>query len=100
MISLKDNIAPDEAQKIIKKGFHIYMQEPIKKKKGGIYYRINKMRAKIGVALPLLKAAYRKFIQSAATRQRQLHYDVLQSSSPYYADFEPIKESFEGFDTF
>lgn len=52
------------------------------------------LRFKIASKFPFLKHWYRRLIRPLYNQKIQLHYEVVQPSSPYYSDFAPIIKSF------
>jgi hypothetical protein len=101
-LSEKDNIPIERAKQIVKQGFWLYLQKslireypeafpPVKQKqKEGL----KKFRKYLTKSLPLLKKIYRSYWLPTVYKQKQLHYEVLQPSSPYFNDFKPVMDSF------
>ncbi len=111
-ISKKDNISIENAVKITKQAFWAYLNKYLTKDYQDKYARkklktksfLNKLRLILTKIFPFLKTLYRTWIKKPAEGRMDLHYKVLQKSSPYYNDFQPVMDSFTGsltpFDTF
>ena len=98
----QDGIGEEEAERVLKIAFwsylkihipkiyneHILSLRPKKNQEDGL-----SLRRKIALRFPIVKKSYRRLIRPILGKKMQLHYEVLQPSSPYYKDFKPIINS-------
>lgn len=102
-----DNIGQEEAQESVKKAFWEYLQVYMasEQKALGINTKpianhaiYRSFRTKIGIAFPVLKTLYRRYLRPFVSNKKQMHYEAIDTHSPYYNDFKPVVDSFTGKD--
>ena len=102
-LAIKDNISIGDAIKITRQSFWAYLQKYLSleyeiphsiKTGGGIKQVISSARSKMAQAFPILKQIYRMHIKPQMTGKKEMNFEVLQPSSKYYKDFEPVINSF------
>lgn len=102
-----DNVSQEQANKVIKEALWEYIQIAterenkalgIKNKPAARQPMLGLLKAKIGVKLPILKTAYRKYIRPHISDKKQMHYEATNPRSPYYKDFQRVVDSFTGKD--
>ena len=103
-IAVQDKIPLDEALEVTKRAFWIYLQRHLakdyrekyaqEKKKNAVQLLSGKLRPVFTRAIPILKTFYRSWIKKPSIGSKDLHFKVLQKSSPYYKDFKPVMDSF------
>lgn len=106
-ISELDNIPIIQAEQAVKDSFWEYLQvymansqkdlksgnRPLKNRTG-----LKTLRFKLGTTFPILKIIYREHIRPFVSDKKQMHYEVTNSRSPYYKDFQQVADSFTGRD--
>ena len=106
-LAQKDNLALEEARKIIRNSFlnyliihlqRVYERTDAPKPK---FYWLSFLRPLLHLAqsvivkvFPFSKYIYRVHLKPKRTGQREMHYEVLRIGSQYYKDFRPVIDSF------
>lgn len=102
----KDGIDFKVAEEAVKEAFWQYMLNVLsydyKFYLAGIYPAKEKtadtLRVRIGKSFPLLKTVYRTAVRPIFNKNPQIHYEVINPSSPFYKDFRCVMDSFTGKD--
>lgn len=104
-LSEKDHIDIEKARQIVRQGSWLYLQKSLTReypeafpdsfdKNQNVFKK--KIRKNLVKIMPFLKIIYRRYWLSKIKKNVQLHYEVLRPDSPYYKDFKPVMDSFEG----
>ena len=103
-----DNVSIDQAKQTVKNAFWEYLQVYMANEKKGLGANneelktssptLKTLRVTLGKTFPVLKTAYRQYLRPFISDKQQMHYDAMNSRSPYFKEFQFVMDSFTGKD--